>query len=47
MARKGFVPGVPVGRWYKGLENVLLVACTEKTEPEHIRLLAETMGGAL
>ncbi len=47
LARKGIIPGVPLGRWYKGLENVLLVACTEKTGPEHICRLAEAMGGAL
>ena len=41
------VAGVPAGRWYKGMDNVLLVACTEKTTPAHIRKLAAALGTAL
>ncbi len=44
---KGIAPGVPIGRWYSGYENVLLVACTEKTTPAHIAALADALGGAL
>jgi glycine dehydrogenase subunit 1 len=39
--------GVPVCRWYKGLDDVLIVACTEKTRPEHIKKLADGMARAL
>lgn len=47
LTEKGLVPGFPVGRYYPGLENVLLVACTEQTRPEHIDALVELVGGAL
>lgn len=46
-AKDKVIAGVPVGAWYKGLENVLLVACTEKTTPAQIRLLAQTLSQAL
>lgn len=42
-----FVPGFPLGRYYSGMDNYLLVACTEKTTRQDIGLLAEHMGGAL
>ncbi|MDR1659357.1 MAG: aminomethyl-transferring glycine dehydrogenase subunit GcvPA [Desulfovibrio sp.] len=44
---KGFVPGLPVERYYPDMENVLLLACTEANRPEHIARLAEAMGGLL
>ncbi len=49
MVQDKVVPGIPVGRWYKGnnMENVLLVACTEKTQPAHIEQLAAFLGGNL
>ena len=47
LTRKGFVPGFPVGRYYPGMDNVLLVACTEKHSREQIGVLAEMMGAAL
>ncbi len=47
MLDKGVAPGFPVGRYYPGLENVLLVACTEKTNTEQIGLFAEMMRGTL
>ncbi|PWB69672.1 aminomethyl-transferring glycine dehydrogenase [candidate division GN15 bacterium] len=41
MTEKGIVPGVDAGRWYKGMENCLIVAATEKrTEAEIDRLVA-------
>lgn len=43
----GFVAGFPLGRYYEGMDNHLLVACTEKTTKESIGILAELMGGAL
>ncbi len=49
MVQDKVVPGIPIGRWYKGnnMENVLLVACTEKTMPAHIEQLAAFLGGNL
>ncbi|MCH5276868.1 MAG: aminomethyl-transferring glycine dehydrogenase subunit GcvPA [Desulfovibrionaceae bacterium] len=47
LTRQGYVPGFPVGRYYSGMDNVLLVACTEKHSREHIGMLAELMGAAL
>ena len=47
LTRQKIVAGLPVGRWYAGLENVLLVACTEKTTPGHIDSLAVALSGAL
>jgi glycine dehydrogenase subunit 1 len=42
-----FVPGFPLGRYYQGMDNHLLVACTEKTSRQSIGILAELIGGAL
>jgi glycine dehydrogenase subunit 1 len=47
LARRKIIPGAPVDRWYKGLDDVLLVACTEKTAPAQINKLAEAMADAL
>ncbi|MFW5838093.1 MAG: aminomethyl-transferring glycine dehydrogenase subunit GcvPA [Desulfovibrionaceae bacterium] len=43
----GCVPGFPLGGYYKDMENVLLVACTEKTTAVQIGLMAELLRGAL
>jgi len=47
LTARGFVPGFPLGRYYDGLENALLVACTEKTSTESIGIFAEMLRGAL
>ena len=47
LAGSAILAGLPIGRWYKGLDNVLLIACTEKTTPDHIRTLAAALSGAL
>ena len=47
LTAKGVVPGFPLGRYYPGLENCLLVACTEKTSREDIGIMAEMLGGLL
>ena len=47
LTARGYVPGFPLGRYYAGLENCLLVACTEKTSNEQIGMLAEMLGGML
>lgn len=40
MIGRGFVPGFPLGRYYPGLENSLLVCCTEKHSRRDIDILA-------
>lgn len=40
MIGRGFVPGFPLGRYYPGLENALLVCCTEKRSRRDIDILA-------
>ncbi|HBA86105.1 MAG TPA: aminomethyl-transferring glycine dehydrogenase subunit GcvPA [Verrucomicrobia bacterium] len=43
----GIAAGFPVGRYYKGMENVLLLAFTEKRTKEEIDLLAARLEGNL
>jgi glycine dehydrogenase subunit 1 len=43
MIEQGFAAGFPLGRYYPGLENYLLVAVTEKRTRHEIGMLAETM----
>jgi glycine dehydrogenase subunit 1 len=40
MIGRGFVPGFPLGRYYQGLEDALLVCCTEKHSRRDIDILA-------
>lgn len=47
MTAQGVIPGADAGTFYKGMDNVLLVSCTEKTAPEHMRLFADLLRGAL
>lgn len=47
LTANGFVPGFPVGRYYPGMENVLLVACTESNSRRQIGILAETLAPML
>lgn len=47
MADKGFLCGFPVGQYYQDMENVLLLACTEKNTEEQIEKLVNTLGGLL
>ena len=47
LTRKGYVPGFPVGNYYKNMNNVLLVACTEKHSREQIGILCEMMASEL
>ena len=47
LTRKGYVPGFPVGNYYKNMDNVLLVACTEKHSREQIGILCEMMASEL
>ncbi len=47
LMEQGIVPGFPLGRYYKGLENALLVCCTEKHDREDIDRLARRVGKIL
>ena len=47
LTARGCVPGFPVGRYYPGMENVLLVACTEANSRRQIGILAETLAPML
>ena len=43
----GCVPGYPLGRYFPEMENVLLLACTERNNRRQIGFMAETVGGLL
>jgi glycine dehydrogenase subunit 1 len=43
MIAKGFAPGFPLGRFYKGLDNYLLISVTEKRTKEEIVKFAESL----
>ncbi len=47
MISKGFAGGFPLGRFYKGLDNYLLVAVTEKRTKEEIVHFANSLEAAL
>ena len=47
LCKEGLVPGLPLGRWLPGMDNVLLLACTEKTTPAQITRLAEAVARVL
>ncbi|MFH1198963.1 MAG: aminomethyl-transferring glycine dehydrogenase subunit GcvPA [Candidatus Omnitrophota bacterium] len=47
MIEKGFACGFPLGRFYKGMDNYLLIAVTEKRTKEEIRLLASSLEAVL
>jgi len=47
LTEKGLVPGFPLGRYYEGLDNALLVAVTERRTRQEIDLMAELLGGIL
>lgn len=47
MLQENIVPGIPVSLWYKNMDNVLLVACTEQTRSSQIEQLAAFLGGNL
>lgn len=47
MLRDKVVPGIPASRWYKGMDNVLIVACTEQAKSSQIEQLAAYLGGNL
>ncbi|MCK5528199.1 MAG: aminomethyl-transferring glycine dehydrogenase subunit GcvPA [Kiritimatiellae bacterium] len=47
MIDKGFAAGFPLGRYYKGMDNFLLVAITEKRTREEIGMYAEALESVL
>jgi glycine dehydrogenase subunit 1 len=47
MVDKGFACGFPLGRFYKGMDNYLLVAVTEKRTKEEIRRLTTCLEAVL
>lgn len=47
MIDKGFACGFPLGRFYKGMDNYLLIAVTEKRTKEEIQSLAASLGAVL
>lgn len=47
MITKGFACGFPLGRFYKGMDNYLLIAVTEKRTKAEINQLAECLEEAL
>lgn len=47
MAEKSYLCGFPAGQYYHGMDNVLLVSCTEKNTEEQINSFVETLGGLL
>jgi glycine dehydrogenase subunit 1 len=47
MIDKGFACGFPLGRFYKGMDNYLLIAVTEKRTKEEICLLADSLEASL
>ncbi|MCM8812518.1 MAG: aminomethyl-transferring glycine dehydrogenase subunit GcvPA [Candidatus Omnitrophica bacterium] len=47
MVDKGFACGFPLGRFYKGMDNYLLVAVTEKRTKEEIATCAESLEAVL
>jgi glycine dehydrogenase subunit 1 len=47
MIDKGFACGFPLGRFYKGLDNYLLIAVTEKRTKEDIRRLSDGLEAVL
>ena len=47
MLHEKLIPGLPVSSWYKNMDNVLLVACTEQTRRTQIEQLAAFLRGNL
>ncbi len=47
VVERGIAPGLPLGKFYPGMENYLLVAVTEKRTRGDIGILAETIGSIL
>lgn len=47
LIEKGYAAGFPLSRYYKGMDNAILVAVTEKRTKQQIGMLAEELEGIL
>jgi glycine dehydrogenase subunit 1 len=47
LIEQGFAAGFPLSRYYKGMDNSMLIAITEKRSKEEIGMLAEAIEGVL
>ena len=47
LIEKGFAAGFPLSRYYKGMENSMLIAVTEKRTKQEIGMLAEALEAVL
>ncbi|MCK5271969.1 MAG: aminomethyl-transferring glycine dehydrogenase subunit GcvPA [Sedimentisphaerales bacterium] len=47
LIEKGFAAGFPLSRYYKGMENSILIAVTEKRTKQEIGMLAESLEAVL
>ena len=47
LIERGFAAGFPLGRYYKGMENSLLICVTEKRTKQEIGMLAEALESVL
>ncbi len=47
LIEKGFAAGFPLSRYYKGMENSMLISITEKRTKQQIGMLAEAMESVL
>ncbi len=47
MLHKGFAAGFPLGRFYQGMDNYLLISVTEKRTREEIESFAKALGEAI
>jgi len=47
MIKKGFVPGLPLGKFFKDMKNYLLITVTEKRKKEEILKFAEELNNAI
>jgi glycine dehydrogenase subunit 1 len=46
LAKAGILGGLPVGRWYPDLDDVVVFCCTEVNDPEAIDRLVEVLSQA-
>jgi len=47
LIEKGYAAGFPLSRYYKGMNNSLLIAVTEKRTKQEIGMLAEELEAIL
>ena len=47
LIERGIAAGFPVGRYYPGMQNVLLLACTEKRTKAEVDILAAHLESVL